>query len=124
MSTVAHFTKKVVKTPELAQIAFEVAVLDPYLAQDGTKVSRTRTVGRVKAATWAVDFGIALDEKTLHVTLAQLMQKLPESEQAHWLSHADATRFSENYLKMQGSHACIDDGNLRAWGEPEAESFF
>ncbi|MBW3634831.1 MAG: hypothetical protein KY445_00020 [Armatimonadetes bacterium] len=124
MSTLANFTKKVLKTPELAQITFEVAVLDKYLAQDGTKVSRTRTVGRVKAATWAVDFGIAPDEKTLHVTLAQLIQKLPESEQAHWLDHAQGTHFSENYLKMQGSHACIDDGNLRAWGEPEEEGFF
>ncbi len=124
MSTVANFTKKVLKTPELAQIAFEVAVLDKYLGQDGTKVSRTRTVGRVKAATWAVDFGIAPDEKSLHVTLAQLIQKLPESEQAHWLGHAEGSRFSENYLKMQGSHACIDDGNLRAWDEPEEEGFF
>ena len=124
MSTAANFTKKVVKAPELAQISFEVAVLDKYLGQSDTKVSRTRTVGRVKAATWAVDFGVAPDERTLHVTLGQLIQKLPEKEQDHWFSHVDDKRFSENYLKMQGSHACIDDGNLRAWGEPEEESFF
>jgi hypothetical protein len=124
MSTVAHFTKKVVKSPELAQISFEVAVLEPYLAKSDIKVSRTRTVGRIKAATWTLDFGIAPDEKSVHVTLSQFIQKLPESERQHWFDHAEGQNFSENYLKMQGSHACIDDGNLRAWGEPEAESFF
>jgi hypothetical protein len=120
MSTATHFTKKVIAKPELAQISFEVAVLDKYLASDA-KVTRTRTVGRVKSATWTLDFGIAPDEKTIHVTLSNLSQKLPESEQAHWLSHADGSRYSENFLKMQGSHACIDDGNLRAWGEAEEE---
>lgn len=124
MSAVLHFTRRVLKQPDLAQVSFEVAVLDKYLALSDLKVTRTRSVGRVKAATWSVDFGIAPDEKTLHVTLNQLLQKLPEAERDHWLSHADGSRFSENYLKMQGSHACIDDGNLRPWGEEEQESFF
>jgi len=124
MSTFSQFTKKVVSTPELAQISFDVAVLEAYLTKNEVKVSRTRTVGRLKTPTWSLDFGIAPDEKTLHVTLGHLMQKLPEKEHAHWFSHADGARFSENFLKMQGSHACIDDGNLRAWGEPEEESFF
>lgn len=124
MSTVAHFTKKVFKNPDLAQISFDVAVLEAYLAKSDVKVSRTRTVGRVKAATWTVDFGIAPDEKTVHVTLSQLIQKLPENEREHWFQHAHGAGFSENYLKMQGSHACIDDGNLRAWGQPEEDSFF
>ena len=119
MSTASNFTKKVLNAPELAQVSFDVAVLDAYLEKSDVRVSRTRTVGRVKAPTWSVDFGIAPDEKTIHVTLNQLMQKLPERERDTWLSHAAADRFSENYLKMQGSHACIDDGNLRGWGEPE-----
>ena len=124
MSTVAHFLKKVVQKPELAQISFATSVLDKYLSQNDTKVTRTHTVGRVKTATWSVDFGIAPDEKTIHLTLSQIIQKLPENEHAHWFASAHAHHFSENYLKMQSSHACIDDGNLRAWGEPEAESFF
>ena len=124
MSTVAHFLKKVVKNPELAQISFDAAVLETYLAKSDVKVSRTRTVGRVKTGTWTVDFGIAPDERTVHVTLSQIIQKLPESEREHWFGHASGTGFSENYLKMQSSHACIDDGNLRAWGEPEEDSFF
>lgn len=124
MSAATHFTRRVFKQPDLAQVAFDVAVLEKYLALDDVKMTRTRTVGRVKSATWSVDFGIAPDEKSIHVTLSQLLQKLPEAERDHWLSHADGARFSENYLKMQGSHACIDDGNLRAWGEPEEEAFF
>ena len=118
MSTASNFTKKVLNAPELAQIAFDVAVLDAYLEKSDARVARTRTVGRVKAATWSVDFGIAPDEKTIHVTLGQLM-RMPERERETWLRHVSDDRFSENYLKMQGSHACIDDGNLRGWGEPE-----
>ena len=119
MSTTSNFTKKVLNAPELAQVQFDVAVLDAYLDKSDVRISRTRSVGRVKAATWSVDFGIAPDEKTIHVTLNQLIQKLPERERETWLSHVSADRFSDNYLKMQGSHACIDDGNLRGWGEPE-----
>ena len=124
MTTAGHFLKKIIANPELAQITFRVEVLERYLAQNDVKVTRTRTVGRVKAATWNVDFGVAPDEKTIHVTLAIIKQKLPEKEGAHWLEFVDEAGFSENYLKMQGSHACIDDGDLRAWGEPETESFF
>ena len=120
MSTVSNFTKKVFNAPELAQISFDVAVLDGYLDKSDVRVSRTRTAGRVKAPTWSVDFGIAPDEKTIHVTLNQLIQKLPERERETWLGHVSDDRYSENYLKMQGSHACIDDGNLRGWGEPES----
>ena len=121
MSTASNFTKKVLGAPELAQVQFEVAVLDLYLDKSDIRVTRTRTVGRVKAPTWSLDFGIAPDEKTIHVTLGQLIQKLPEREREQWLSHVASDRYSENYLKMQGSHACIDDGNLRGWGEPESD---
>lgn len=124
MSTASNFTKKVLNAPELAQISFDVAVLDAYLDKSDVRVTRTRTVGRVKAATWNLDFGIAPDEKTIHVTLGQLIQKLPERERDQWLQHVNGDRFSENYLKMQGSHACIDDGNLRGWGEEESEGLF
>lgn len=124
MSTASNFTKKVLNAPELAQISFDVAVLDAYLEKGDVRVTRTRTVGRVKAATWNLDFGIAPDEKTLHVTLGQLIQKLPERERAQWLNHICGDRFSDNYLKMQGSHACIDDGDLRGWGEEESEGLF
>ena len=118
MSTLAHFLKKVAAKPELAQISFDVAVLEIYLSKSDVKVSRTRTVGRVKTASWTLDFGIAPDEKTLHVSLGAL-GRLPDKEIARWNSHADGARFSDNFLKMQSSQSCIDDGNLRAWGEAE-----
>jgi hypothetical protein len=123
MSTTATFTKKALGDFGLAQVVFDVAVLDSYL-QKGVEVKRTRTVGRIKSSSWSLDFGLAPDEKTIHVSLINLQQKLPESERAHWLSHADGSHFSENFLKMQSSHACIDDGDLRAWGQAEEESLF
>ena len=95
-----------------------------YLDKSDVRVTRTRSAGRVKGATWNLDFGIAPDEKTIHVTLGLLLQKLPEREREQWLQHVSADRFSENYLKMQGSHACIDDGDLRGWGEEESEGLF
>lgn len=121
MSTAANFYKKVIAQPDLAQVVFRVAVLEPYLKQDGVKVTRTETVGRVKAASWAVDFGIAPDEQTIHVSISTLQQRLPGAERPHWLEHVDVAPFSENFLKMQSSHACIDDGSFRVWGE---ESLF
>ena len=117
MSTASNFYKKVLKQPELAQVVFRIDVLAPYLGQRDVSVTRTDTVGRVKAATWSVDFGISPDEQAIHLTLASLMQRLPESEREHWLQHVHDSNFSENFLKMQGSHSCIDDGMLRKWGE-------
>ena len=121
MSTAANFYKKVITQPDLAQVVLRVAVLDLYLTQNDVKVTRTETVGRVKAAAWSVDFGIAADEQTIHVSISTLQQRLPEAERGHWLEHVDAAPFSENFLKMQSSHACIDDGDFRVWGE---ESLF
>lgn len=117
MSTAATFYKKVLAQPELSQVIFDVDVLTPYLSQSGTRVTRTETVGRVKTTSWTLDFGIAADEKTIHVSVSALQTRLPEGEREHWLKHIHATHFSENFLKMQSSHSCIDDGGFRNWGE-------
>lgn len=117
MSRASIFVKKVLDQPELGLIVFHVAVLDRYFGQSGTRVTRTDTVGRVKAATWAADFGIAPDEQSIHLPIATLKQRIPQSEQPHWLEHVDATLFSDNFLKMLSTHACIDDGDFRVWGE-------
>ncbi len=118
MSAATNLYKKVLNQPELAQVSFRAAVLEPYLTRSGCRVSRTNTVGRVKTPTWTVDFGIAPGEATIHVPVATLQQRLPESERDHWLAHVDDSSFSENFLKMQASpHACIDDGDFRNWGE-------
>lgn len=122
MSTSSRFLQKVLAQPELALVVFDVAVLNPYIERG--EVKRTNSVGRVKTASWSLDFGIAPDEKTIHVPLGQFAQKVPEREKTDWLNHTESSRFSENFLKMLSSHACIDDGNLRAWGEEPADSFF
>lgn len=122
MSTSSRFLQKILTQPELALVVFDVAVLAPYIERG--EVKRTNSVGRVKAASWSLDFGIAPDEKTIHVPLGQFAQKVPERERAAWLEQADASRFSDNFLKMLSSHACIDDGTFRAWGEEPADSFF
>ena len=119
MSVTSNFYKKVLDKPEQAQLVFRVAVLDKYLAA-GVTVQRTETVGRVKASSWSLDFGIAPGEDFIHTSLALLSTRLPEAEREHWLNHLDGSRFSSNFLKMTGGHACIDDGGLRAWGEEEA----
>ena len=106
------FTQKVLAKPELAQLIFRVSVLDKYLENE-TPIQRTETVGRVKAANWSLDFGIAPDEKALHTSVA-ILSRAPESERAHWLSHVDESQFSSNFLKMQSGHSCVDDGGFRA----------
>ncbi|BCM89608.1 hypothetical protein IAD21_01455 [Abditibacteriota bacterium] len=122
MSTASRFLQKVVAQPDLGMLVFDVAVLGPYIERG--EVKRTNTVGRVKTANWSLDFGIAPDEKTIHVPVGTFALKVPEKERTPWLEAADDSRFSENFLKMLSSHACIDDGNLRAWGEEPADSFF
>jgi len=124
MSFVSRFTQKVASQPELALVVFDISVLQPYIARG--EVKRTDSVGRVKTANWSLDFGIAPDEQTIHVPIGQFVQKVPEREREAWLQGTDSARFSENFLKMLSSHACIDDGPLRLWGEEvsEGESFF
>jgi hypothetical protein len=124
MNIASSFAKKILQKPELAQLSFRVAVLDKYLEQSGTTVSRTDTVGRVKAATWSLDFGIAPGEERIHTSIALLGAKLPESERDHWLEHVVGDDFSANFLKMQSAHSCVDDGSYRAWGETAEEALF
>jgi len=119
MSTASHFYQKVLSQHNLAQVVLRINVLDKYLENSDFSVKRTDTVGRVKAASWSVDFGIAPDETKIHLTLSDFAQRLPDKEKAHWLEHIFDSDFSENFLKMQGGHACIDDGGLRQWGEAE-----
>ena len=124
MNIAATFAKKIIARPELGQLFFNVQVLDKYLQDANTTVSRTDTVGRVKTATWSIDFGIAPDENSLHTSLLLFTQKVPEREQEHWLSHLDDSRFSANFLKMQSAHSCVDDGGYRSWGQSAEDALF
>jgi hypothetical protein len=120
MAETSHVTKTLYRKTLLAgdaafvQVSFDVAVLDKY-RESGASVKRTRTVGRLKAASWSLDFGIAPGEATIHASLRNLLA-LPEAERQHWAMHTHAPELSENYLKMllhPGS--CIDDGDTHDW---------
>ncbi len=124
MNIAGTFTKKILTRPELAQLEFQVAVLDKYLNDKNFTVSRTNSVGRIKSAAWSFDFGIAPDENFLHSSVSLFTQKLPENERAHWLEFVANDRYSENFLKMQSAHSCVDDGTYRGWGEEAEEALF
>lgn len=119
MSVASNFFKKVLVKPDGAQLVFHVAVLEKYLSS-GVTIQRTETVGRIKASSWSLDFGIAPGEQFVHTSLALFTSRLPEAEREHWLSHLDDARFSSNFLKMQGGQSCVDDGGFRTWGEEDA----
>ena len=98
------------------QVHFDVAVLQRYLGAPGFSTIRTNTVGRVrKEGGWALDFGIAPDEKALHAAFGA-MANLPEEERLHWASCALAGPSSRMFLQMRlAPGACYDDGEVRAW---------
>lgn len=98
----------------LIQVTFDGAVLAKY-RDAGYSIKRTRTVGRVKAPSWSVDFGIGPGGNTIHASVRSLLA-LPEAERQHWALHTAEPDLSENYLKMllhPGS--CIDDGDTTDW---------
>ena len=99
------------------QLWFDQRVLDRYRAQEGTRVIRTNSAGRVRAASgWAIDFGIAADDQLIHASAADVSQRVPQSEHQHWLQFLLALPTSRNFLTMRlGGNACVDDGDVRSW---------
>jgi hypothetical protein len=98
----------------LIQVTFDPAVLGKY-REAGYSIKRTRTVGRLKAPSWSIDFGIGPADTSLHASVRSLLA-LPETERQHWALHTAEPNLSENYLKMllhPGS--CIDDGDTEDW---------
>ena len=100
-----------------AQVWFDQRVLDKYRGQDGARVIRTNSAGRVKAASgWSVDFGIAAEDQLIHGSAADVAQRVPPSEHEHWLKFVVVLPTSQNFLTMRlGGNACIDDGDVRTW---------
>lgn len=99
------------------QVSFAQEVLDRYRGQAGYRIIRTNSAGRVKApAGWAIDFGIADQDRLIHVSAADLAQLLPESERQHWLNYLVTPPLSPTFLTMRlGRGGCIDDGEVRTW---------
>ena len=103
--------------PALVQVSFDAAVIDKYRGIPGFELIRTDTVGRVKRqGGWAIDVGIAGEGRTVHASLHDLLQALPEEEREHWAQHVVAPPLSEHFLQMRlAAGACIDDGEVRDW---------
>ena len=100
----------------LAQVWFRSTVLDRYRTLNGYRVIRTNSAGRIKApGAWTLDFGIA-DDALIHVSAADLAQRLPAADRQHWLAHIFAPPVSGTFLVMRlGAGHCMDDGDVRDW---------
>jgi hypothetical protein len=101
-------------------VRFDAGVLDRYRSMAGAELIRTETVGRVGIRNrWSLDVGITEDASgaaLLHATLGDLLERLPEEERDHWVSHLAADPASVNFLQMKmAAGACIDDGEPRPW---------
>jgi hypothetical protein len=101
----------------LAQIWFHSSVLEKYVGLTGFRVLRTNSAGRIRASGgWTLDFGIADDAHLIHVSAADLGQRLPPAERQHWLAHIFAPPVSGTFLVMRaGAGHCMDDGDVRDW---------
>jgi hypothetical protein len=104
-------------------LRFRADVVDRYREVGGAQLIRTRTVGRVNLpGKWSLDMGIVDGDRApqtgpeVHVTLGDLIDRLPEDERAHWIAHLVPHPASENFLQMtMAAAACIDDGEPEAW---------
>jgi hypothetical protein len=101
----------------LAQVWFTSNVLDKYRSTSGFRVLRTNSAGRLRApGGWTLDFGIAADDRLIHVSAADLAQRLPAGDKAHWLAHVATLPVSGTFLVMRlGAGHCMDDGDVRDW---------
>jgi hypothetical protein len=103
---------------QLAQVWFDPVVLEKYRAA-GARVMRTDSMGRLKLASWSVDFGIAEPEggaAVIHLSIGEAQTRIPEAERSHWAAHALMLPASVNYVTVQVTHGtCVDDGDLRDW---------
>ena len=103
--------------PEFMQVWFDAAVLDKYRGVADYAVVRTDTIGRVsRPRVWSLDFGIAPDDSLIHLSLSDLVDKLPEAEREHWGDHVFLPPHSALFFQTRLAPAsCIDDGELRRW---------
>ncbi len=98
------------------QLCFHQQVLDKYRGQSAFRVIRTNTAGRLRCATWTLDFGISDGDRLIHLPARDASERLPAAERDHWSQHAFSPPLSRNFLMMRlGGGACIEDGDVRDW---------
>lgn len=102
---------------QLAQLWFNAAVLDRYRGIEDCRVVRTDTIGRVsRPRVWSLDFGIAPGDSLIHLSLKDLLEKLPKGERDHWVAHIFLPPHSPLFFQTRLAPAsCVDDGDLRRW---------
>src|SRR5689334_19406310 len=103
----------------LVQVWFTSNVLDKYRGTSGFRVLRTNSAGRLRSSGgWTLDFGIADDGRLIHVSAADLAQRVPTGDKPHWLAHVATLPVSGTFLVMRlGAGHCMDDGDVRDWAE-------
>jgi hypothetical protein len=99
----------------LVQLSFDPAVLDKYRSSTAFTLIRSDTAGRIsKQGAWTLDVGIA--DATVHASLADILNNLPDEEREHWAMHVVTLALSEKFLQMRLSPgSCIDDGEPQPW---------
>ncbi len=108
------------RDPGRLQLRFDACVVDRYRERAGATLLRTRSVGRVQIpGRWSLDVGLAREpdgRELVHLPAADLLQRLPQEEWEHWVSHLEGRPASASYLQMRMSPgACIDDGEPEEW---------
>jgi hypothetical protein len=103
------------RDPKLVQLSFSPSVLDKYRASKAFTLIRSDTAGRIsKEGGWTIDVGIA--NGTIHASLGDVLDNLPDDEREHWAAHVLTPRLSEKFLQMRlSAGACINDGDARPW---------
>ncbi|MBX6378402.1 MAG: hypothetical protein IRY95_07620 [Clostridia bacterium] len=96
---------------------FAADVLDRYRSQGGYEITRTDTAGRLKRpGGWSLDFGIAADDRLIHVPAGDLATRLPASERDHWLAHLVHLPHSRHFVRVRmAPGSCFADGDIRPW---------
>jgi hypothetical protein len=97
-------------------IWFKSEVLNRYRGDPDSRILRTDSAGRLRAAGgWMLNFGISPDDAYIHIPISAALG-IPEGQLDHWLSHLVCLPAGENYLRMTMTPgACIDDGRSREW---------
>jgi hypothetical protein len=115
--TVALYQRVLAGDLGTAQLWFDQHVLDRYRVQPGWRVFRTDSAGRVRSPDgWSLDFGVADDDRLIHATTADVVQRVPPAERQHWAQHLVTPAVSRNFVTMRlAPGSCVGDGDLRDW---------